>query len=141
SYLLLLVSSLFMFNCGQPQLKSEPVCTQGTDCLNDGGFEYVFEKPKQFKVGEADRGATLSWEANPKVAKYLLHSGMDENLGGITDVANPPANPLDIDNANIIRITDGSLNLSTQYCFAVEALDASGTSAGITAPKCLTVRD
>lgn len=137
--LLTAVFALSLLACGPKTAEKKAI---DPNYIEDGGFEYTFGVPKNFKVAEADLGATISYDPNPTVKKYMLYHGLTDALEGIPEaIETGHENPLDVDDANIIRITDGSLMPSTEYHFAVEAFNSENESSGLTEVKSITVRD
>ncbi|MCB0272418.1 MAG: hypothetical protein KDD46_05335 [Bdellovibrionales bacterium] len=136
---LLAVSMITLFGCGP---KAADKKTIDPNYIEDGGFTYTFGVPQNFKVAEADLGASISYTPNDTVHHYMLYHGLTEALEGIPEaIATGHDNPLDVGEANIIRITNGSLQPSTEYFFAVEAFNSVNESSGLTEVKSLTVRD
>lgn len=127
--------------CGPQVAKQKPV---DPNLFEDGGFEYVFGKPSNFRVSAADLGATISYDANPTVSSYNLYmgEGSEENLDGIANAIQVGIeSPHDVEKANIIRISSPSLEFGKTYYFATEAFNNEGTSSGLTDIRSITVRD
>ncbi|MCB1198217.1 MAG: hypothetical protein KDK51_07575 [Deltaproteobacteria bacterium] len=135
----IIMAMFVLTHCGPKQAEKKTI---DPNFFEDGGFKYTFGVPEEFSVSEADLGATISYAPNPTVKSYKLHFGdTEELLGTPLATANGFDSPLDVGDANIIRIQNGSLPAGSEFYAAVEAFNSEGKSSGLTAIKSITVRD
>lgn len=135
----ILLVALVLSGCAQEAIEQKTI---DPNYIEDGGFEFTFGVPEGFKVTAADRGANIYYEPNPTVVRYNLYHGETDEMQGIEQaIENGFENPLDVGDANNIRIMNGSLTPGQDYFFAVEAFNSEGESSGLTSTKSITIRD